>query len=74
MHISGRHLFTYRPPPDLQLPKKEEKEVEKVITVQEPRIKFREKKVTCLGTDIVGFKKRKINKAALQFRKREGDS
>jgi hypothetical protein len=53
---------------DLQLPEVEKQGDQKVITLTEPKVKFREKKVDSLGADFVAFKKRKMNSRNLKQR------
>ena len=57
------YLLSYRSAPiDLELPVKKEPAPEQVktITISEPKIKFRQKKVDTLGAEFVAFKKRKM--------------
>lgn len=56
---------------DLQLPTVKGQEEVKVVTIVEPKVKFREKKAPPLGSELVGFKKRNPKKTNFNFRKKE---
>lgn len=59
---------------DLQLPQVEKAEQTVIIPANEPKIKFREKTVSSLGSGPVFFKKPKKKMTAAQFLKKREDS